>query len=223
MTRSDDLNLVVIEDSDLIGFPELNENFSIIEDAISDLQDSAESLPTMQQAIADNTTAIEATNQRITGQGSTISQIQSNLSNVSNELNLAEQHIDSLGNTIAAINTKVNNNKHSLTVDGAAVDNSFIKTLVFNNVQVEQIAGQVVSYGATFRIPKASLGANVNNFAVVSGVIYNEGSRGSFAEDTGFTLLNKYVEDTDIVIKFRSYEKAMGLDQLTAVLTIIAW
>lgn len=206
MTNTENLNLNLIEEHDLLDFAPFNENANIIDAAIAALQTAAEAIPTMQSAIEGNTGDINDLEDNFTSLSGTVG-------NNSQAITDLQTVATNQGNRITELENKATNSLiNSLAVD-VVKEVNYIKT---NLNHVQHPSG---GYRLSLTIPLSEL-PQATNYKVTSAQAYNDGLVA--AQFSGWTLINAGIQNNQLILNWYM-QSVSGFDSWTAAVKILCY
>jgi hypothetical protein len=200
MTNTENYNLNLIEEHDLLDFAPFNENANIIDGALADLASDTAAIPTMQTAISNNATAITGLTSRvgeaeteIAANATAIASVQSENSAQWGQINTNHSDIVSAGNRITALESHEGD---ILKIEGQSFvqDPTIIKKLtVIGKPMLDQ------NENINIKIFSAYLPQTFTDF-YVNASVYSKGSAGAYMP---YVFNSAYIgQDGALVIKF---------------------
>lgn len=201
MTNTENYNLNLIEEHDLLDFAPFNENANIIDGALATLASETAGLPTMETAISNNATAITGLTTRV-GTLETASESQaSDISGLTTRADNTDIAITAIGNNvrtnagdIANLKTKdgdilqFNNNQYTLNPD------NFVKKLTYIGDVQANASGQLAVL-----IPSNYLPVSFSRYFINGSIV----SKTNTVDRTAFYLCDSYINDSgSLVIVF---------------------
>lgn len=206
MTYTDNLNLNIIEEHDLIDYAVFNENANILDTEITVLKEAVESIPTLETSVTQNTTDITNLTTRvstaetnITTQGQTINGIIAVNEQQSTDITANTTAINSAGVRISKLET---------------LEGDLIKNTGGNYTRNPQVAKKLTVFGtvnyspltdpnATYlTVPAGELPTTFGEF-FVNASIFNKGGDGQTRNS--FKLNRAYLDSNgSLVIEFKT-------------------
>lgn len=207
MTNTENLNLNLIEEHDLLDFALFNENANILDSAVSALQTEAEKIPTMEEAITGLNNNMTTAENDIVALGNRAGALEGDVSDI--------QTVDTNQNTrITALETK----SEKFYLNGVQLDNKNCKSFIVTDVTATLDPYDMYRY--IVRIPMSNFG-DANAVKVISAELYNDGLT-IYGASLGATLLRATVRDNNLECVFVSNTN-FAVDGATAVITAIGY
>ena len=207
MTYTDNLNLELIEGTDLIDFQVFNENANILDGAISALQTEANKIPTMEEAITNLNNDMTTAENDIVSLGNRATTLEGNVSDIN--------AMDTNQNTrITALETK----SEKFYLNGVQLDIKSCKSFIVTNVTGANDPYDMYRY--IVRIPMSNFG-DATVVKVISANLYNDGLT-IFGASTGANLVRATVRDNNLECVFVANTN-FATDGATAVITAIGY
>lgn len=207
MTNTENLNLNIIEEHDLLDFAVFNENANIVDTAIGAMQTETDKIPTIESAVSSLNEDMSSAENNIAALNNSVSDINEDLSDVET---VATNH----GLRITALE----NTAEKFHLNGIELDITACKSFIVTDVSA--VSDQYGNYRYTVSIPMSNF-PNANNVKVVSAVLYNDGLT-LYGYALGANLLRATVRNNNLECIFVANQNFTA-DGATAVITAIGY
>ena len=209
MTTTDNYNLKLIEEHDLLDFAPFNENANIIDTQLKANADAVAGIPTLETAVSNNTTAISGLTTRVgtletasESQASAITGLTTRADNTDTALTAIGNSINTISGDIANLQAKdgdilqFNNNQYTLN------PNNFVKKITYIGDVQANASGQLAVL-----IPSNYLPVSFARYFVNGSIV----SKTNTVDRTAFYLCDSYINDSgSLVIVFDTIKN--GID-----------
>lgn len=201
MTNTENYNLNLIEEHDLLDFAPFNENANIIDAQLKANADAAAAIPTLETAISNNATAITDLTTRVgtletttESQATAISELTTRADNTNIALTAIGGNVRDNAGDIAKLKTRdgdilqFKNNQYTLNPD------NFVKKLTYIGDVQTNPSGQLAVL-----IPSNQLPVSFANYYINGSIV----SKTNTVDRTAFYLCDSYINDNgSLVIVF---------------------
>lgn len=209
MTTTDNYNLKLIEEHDLLDFAPFNENANIIDTQLKANADAVAGIPTLETAVSANTSAISGLTTRVGTLETASSSQASDISGLTTRADNTDTALTNIGNSIHTISGEIadlhdvdgdvlqfKNNQYTLN------PNNFVKKLTYIGDVQANSSGQLAVL-----IPSSYLPTSFANYYINGSIV----SKTNTVDRTAFYLCDSYINDNgSLVIVFDTIKN--GID-----------
>lgn len=207
MTNTENLNLNLIEEHDLLDFAIFNENANILDTVVGGMQEETDKIPTIESAVSTLNEDMTTVENGITSLNNSVSDINEDLGDINTVVTNHGLKITALENTA-----------EKFFLNGVQLETNACKSFIVTDVQaVSDLYG---NYRYIVNIPMSNF-PNATNVKVVSALLYNDGLT-IYGYALGANLVRAVVRNNNIECVFVSNQNFTA-DGATAVITAIGY